>query len=572
LIRLLDRLGGARSLQLRFMLMVVLGAAVFSLVGGGAAFFYGQQRALENSTRSIEGLVAAVEKSLAIGAYAKDGVLLGELVEGLLRNELVQDVEVRAPDGSVLARAGRAARAEVGGDTAIERPLFSPFDAAETVATLQLRADREVIARRAAREAAIFGGFMVLQGAALALLLYATAAWLVSGPIVRLARAMPAMAPGTDDRLPKPSAHRHDEIGLLVDAANQLLDAHGIALRRERELRAEIEAMEAQYRQIFDSSSAGIFVLDAHYRLINSNPTVSRVVGMSPERLKELRHDNFIERVFDDPHKVLRMLQEAADGGETVSGDLALLRGEGRSPRWVHCLISVQDGGAAPAAPPVTIEGVIYDVTERRRAERRTRHRAEHDPLTGLKNRGATEVLLDRMIAEALRAGSCTTLLCLDLDGFKRVNDELGHQAGDQVLVACAQAMRTAVRGGIDLVGRVGGDEFFIALQHAGPGDAVVDRTALALVEALRRPIVLDDGREAQIGVSIGIACMPLHAGDRAGLVALADEALYEVKRSGKNTYAMAAASLRRPGEAHTAAAAEALPLPSDTAFQFSDF
>jgi diguanylate cyclase (GGDEF)-like protein/PAS domain S-box-containing protein len=570
LIRLVDRLTGGRSLQLRFMLMVVLGAVAFSLVGGSAAFYFGQQRALASSMRSIEGLVAAVDKTFAIGAYAKDSVLLGELVGGLLRNELVREVEVHTPGGEVLARAARpSAGKATGDDPAIERRLVSPFDPSETVATLRLRADGEFIGQLAAREALTFGGFMVLQVAVLAVLLYAGAAWLVSGPIVRLARAMPTMAPGTDERLPKPSAHQHDEIGLLVDGANQLLDAHGNALRRERGLRAEIEVMEAQYRQIFDSSSAGIFVLDGNFRLINSNPTVSRVVGMSPERLKALRHDNFIERVFGEPDMVLRMLGEASDSGQTVSGDLAL-RGDNQQARWVHCLISVQRSSQADEPSASTIEGVIYDVTERRRAERRTRHRAEHDPLTSLKNRGATESLLDRMIDEALATGSGTTLMCLDLDGFKRVNDEFGHQAGDQVLVACAQAMRASVRSDIDLVGRVGGDEFFVVLQHVGPDDAAIDRTALALIEALRQPIVLDSGQIARIGVSIGIACMPMHARHRAALVAAADEALYEVKRSGKNSYAMAAWRWQAD-QVRIAPSAKALPAPANAGSVLAD-
>lgn len=92
--------------------------------------------------------------------------------------------------------------------------------------------------------------------------------------------------PGTTERLTVPTGHALDEIGDLTHSANALLDANQIAMQRERELRAEIEVMEAQYRQIFDFSSAGIFVLDGEGRLINSNPTALRVIGLPREQVR----------------------------------------------------------------------------------------------------------------------------------------------------------------------------------------------------------------------------------------------------------------------------------------------
>jgi GGDEF domain-containing protein len=233
---------------------------------------------------------------------------------------------------------------------------------------------------------------------------------------------------------------------------------------------------------------------------------VSRVVGLSMQELRSLSEDDFISRVFNRPEQVRQMIDEAAARGETVSADLELVQ-LGDERRWVHCLISVQhmDGQ--------TVEGVIYDITERKSDENAVRHRAEHDALTQLKNRAAGQATLERFVAETLARNAPLCVACVDLDGFKQINDSHGHACGDEVLVACAERMRTAVRRSSDLIARLGGDEFLVALRDVGPGDPVL---------------------------SIGVACLPLHGSEPPRLVRIADEALYHVKRNGKQAFALA--------------------------------
>ena len=537
-------LGGLRSLQLRFMLTVVAGAVLFSVAAGGLAYQLGHERALASSRGTLEGLARAVAMTVAIGAYASDRVLMQEVADGLARNELVASVDVVSARGEQLARSrrtGSAATPMPAGEMSIDLPLASPFDASERVGALHIRADDQRVGAAAKQEAYRLAALMAGQTVLVALLLYGVAAWLVSRPIVTLARQLRELSPGTDKRLDTPLLHRHDEIGTLIEGANALLDANAIALQRERDLRGQVEAMEAQYRQIFESSSAGIFVLDAAGRLINGNPTVSRVVGLSLEQMRELEHDNFVERVFGQPEQVQIMMERAARQGETVSADLELVQ-HGQTRRWVHCLISVQGGSAEPAAgtSPAIVEGVIYDITERKSAETAVRYLSEHDVLTGLKNRASSDVALEHFIEHANDDRTPVSVLCIDLDGFKQINDEFGHHAGDQVLTACAQRMQATVRRSSDLVGRMGGDEFMIALRDVGPGDPALCVTAAALLDALRTPVLLENGVLVGVGASIGIACLPRHGNDRAGLVQAADAAMYQVKRSGKNSFAMA--------------------------------
>ncbi|MDR7334496.1 sensor domain-containing diguanylate cyclase [Roseateles asaccharophilus] len=530
------RVRGANSLQLRFMLLVFISAALLALVASTVAYQVGQERALTASRNSVEALATAVEKTVAIGAFAKDAVLLQEVAGGLARNELVDVVEVVAADGSALAKALRPGAVDRMGATLLTRPLMSPFDAKEQLGQLRIRLNDAKVQADADREAYTLAGAMAAQAALLALILYLLAARMVSRPIVRLASALRRMTPGSSERLQTPASHAGDEIGVLIAGANSLLEANERQLQTERRLRAEVEAMEAQYRQIFDSSSAGIFVLNEGGRLINGNPTVSRVVGLSMDQLRTLSEEDFIARVFHRPEQVRQMIEEATRHGETVSADLELVQ-QGEHRRWVHCLISVQEATEAP-----TVEGVIYDITERKSEEKAVRHRAEHDALTQLKNRAEGLATLDRFVADALARGGTLSVACVDLDGFKLINDRHGHHSGDEVLIACAERMRAAVRRSSDLVARLGGDEFLIALRDVGPGDAVLSQVMHDLVESLSRPISLSTGDTVRVGVSVGVACLPLHAAESPRLVRAADEALYHVKRNGKLAFVLALA------------------------------
>ncbi len=527
-----------QTLRWRFTLVVVASALAFAAVVGTLAYRLAYGEAVAKSREALKGLADAVERTAAIGAFAQDRVLLNEVIAGLARHPLVGSVAVLGLDGRPLAQ-WQGDSPQRSDTMVLERRLSSPFNAAEGVGTLRVIASDAVLRADARDEAVTRASLMMLQTGVLATLLYFAATQMVSKPIVQMARELERIRPGTAERLPTPRLHRRDEIGKLIRGANSLLEETEAAIRRERELRAAVEAMEAQYRQMFDASSAGIFVLDADGGLINANTTVLKIMGSALTEVRQLRGHDFVNRAFGRPERVRQMIDEARERGETASGDLELLSPDGKS-RWVHCLISVQTGSEGASAQEEFIEGVIYDVTERRIGELAVRQRAEHDPLTGLKNRAACEASFDRLLAEASAEGGKLAVLYIDLDGFKQVNDALGHDAGDQVLRQCARRLQAAARRITDPVARLGGDEFVIVMPGAGSDDAATAIVAAEVVRLLAEPYVLDDGRIARIGSSIGIASFPLHGDTRRALALAADQALYCVKRHGKNAFAVA--------------------------------
>jgi diguanylate cyclase (GGDEF)-like protein len=159
---------------------------------------------------------------------------------------------------------------------------------------------------------------------------------------------------------------------------------------------------------------------------------------------------------------------------------------------------------------------------------------AKYDPLTGLANRTLLPDFLDGAMARTRRSAQCMAVLLLDLDHFKNVNDQFGHDIGDLLLKQVAQCLTRSLRAG-DLVARLGGDEFAVILDNIGTPENA-GRVATKIISELSSTQELG-GHKFQVGTSIGIACYETGAEASADLIKSADTAMYEVKRSGRNAF-----------------------------------
>jgi diguanylate cyclase (GGDEF)-like protein len=168
--------------------------------------------------------------------------------------------------------------------------------------------------------------------------------------------------------------------------------------------------------------------------------------------------------------------------------------------------------------------------------QQKYQHLAHHDMLTGLPNRSLFADRLQQMLAQAKRSTTHGALIYLDLDKFKPVNDTLGHNIGDLVLMAIAQRLQAAVRES-DTVARIGGDEFVVLLpviETALDASTVAEKIRLAL----EQPFEVN-GHTIQIGCSVGIAVYPEHGEDEISLMKNADTAMYQAKQKGRNNVQM---------------------------------
>jgi diguanylate cyclase (GGDEF)-like protein/PAS domain S-box-containing protein len=176
----------------------------------------------------------------------------------------------------------------------------------------------------------------------------------------------------------------------------------------------------------------------------------------------------------------------------------------------------------------------LADIDERKRLQDDMRRKAMHDPLTGLPNRAMFMEALDRAVHKARRRGSRFSVVFIDLDHFKEINDSMGHHAGDVVLKTVSERLSGAVRAA-DLVGRLAGDEFVVLIEeHGGPEEVMI--VAQKVLSSLQAPITID-WRELAISGSVGVASYPEDGADVATLVRNADTAMYQAKELGRNNF-----------------------------------
>jgi diguanylate cyclase (GGDEF)-like protein/PAS domain S-box-containing protein len=196
----------------------------------------------------------------------------------------------------------------------------------------------------------------------------------------------------------------------------------------------------------------------------------------------------------------------------------------------------------------VGASAISRDISERKTAEQRIHYLAQHDALTGLPNRMLCEDRIEQAITQAHRIGGQVAILFLDLDGFKHINDSLGHQVGDQVLQETAQRLQQCLRGG-DSVARLGGDEFIItlpAISDGGDAMPVADK----VLQALREPVRIGM-HELHVSGSIGISLYPADGGDAATLMRAADSAMYHAKAMGRDHYQFFTTELNEAVQRH---------------------
>jgi diguanylate cyclase (GGDEF)-like protein/PAS domain S-box-containing protein len=301
--------------------------------------------------------------------------------------------------------------------------------------------------------------------------------------------------------------------------------------------RAEATLREAQerFRSTFENSGIGIGVVavagEHPGRLLEVNDALCVVTGFDREQLVGMSMNSLIHA--DD-------LPRALDGIERlVRGELRALHQEVRflhangDPVWVDVTTAlVRD---ADGEPLYRIDH-INDASERKRFEGQLQYLADHDPLTGLFNRGRFREELDRELAIAHRYDTAGAVLFLDIDHFKFVNDAVGHVAGDELIASVAAVVRARLRD-TDIVARVGGDEFAIILAHADIQQA--RDLADSLLAAIRQELSIAVGDQPRrVTISIGIA--PFHHTEELTgheLLVEADIAMYDAKEAGRDTF-----------------------------------
>jgi diguanylate cyclase (GGDEF)-like protein/PAS domain S-box-containing protein len=303
------------------------------------------------------------------------------------------------------------------------------------------------------------------------------------------------------------------------------MEVHLVASKEEEQLRFQAK--------LLDAVGQSVIATDLEGKVLYWNRGAQELYGWSPGEALErnLRVLTVPEELLDQAEAIRSELW----AGRTWSGEMLLRRKDGSHVSVLGTATPFFDDRGNLAG----MIGVSTDISERKALEAELERRASHDPLTGLPNR---HTLVDRLGQALLRTkrgkeGRKVGVLFMDLDGFKTINDSLGHEAGDRLLVTVAERLRKRLRPE-DVLARFGGDEFAVLLEEVADASETI-RVAQRIAESLREPFTVND-HQVNLSTSVGIALGSAHTkDDPEGMLRNADAAMYKAKEQGLGCYAV---------------------------------
>ncbi len=322
--------------------------------------------------------------------------------------------------------------------------------------------------------------------------------------------------------------------GYLLLTAFRLRKATLAVTQANTELGDTVSALkhaEGELRRlatVFTNSSEGMLITDAQARIAAVNPAFSRITGYAPEAV--IGRSPAILNSGRQDAGFYRRMWTTINSRSQWQGEIWNRRRNGSIyPEWLSITAVHDEHGAL-----VNYIGIFSDITERKEAEARILHLAHHDPLTNLPNRALLHDRLNQALLQARRDRRGVAVLLLDLDRFKAINDTLGHESGDGLLLQITARCRNAISE-TDTLARLSGDEFVFVLPEAGdPQDA--SAAARRILDAVAQPCQLGEHR-ITVTASIGIALYDQDGDTESVLLRNADAAMHRAKEAGRNGF-----------------------------------
>ncbi|MDQ7058925.1 MAG: diguanylate cyclase [Ghiorsea sp.] len=299
-------------------------------------------------------------------------------------------------------------------------------------------------------------------------------------------------------------------------------------ISRLKLIKHELQENQTRLKAVIHNVKEGIIAIDADGHIENVNPAMEQIFGYAQQELLGENLNKLIPCLdFSMPYATLHKEAENQQGSHELTG---VYNNGIQFPIELNLSEMQLDGRTH-------FVGIVRDISERKEAEERMLQLALYDQLTQLPNRTLFYERLSFSINQSKRSKEPLALLFIDLDGFKAVNDNFGHLAGDQLLVEISQRLLRNTRDS-DVVARLGGDEFVIILNHLKDLH-YIDHITHKLIRVLGEPMQFQE-HTFHVGASIGIAVYPKHTHDANTLIQQADEAMYQAKKTGKNRYCFA--------------------------------
>lgn len=506
-------------------------STVFTLIASAIQIYSDYRKELAQIDSRMQVVESGYSSSLAKSLWALDRNLLQTQMEGIL--SLPDIVHLRLgiePDSELVM--GEIAR---GADTRSHKfEIFHQGDRKVRLGELTVTADLGRVYQDLKEKVGIILATEFLKTFLVSILIILVFQHFVTRHLTSMANYAKDLSltnlgtPLTLDRPDTPS-HRSDEIGRVTEAINQMRERLNDDMVRQERDAAEIH----KFSKAIEQSPSSVVICDRQWRVEFANHKFTQltgynaksIVGRHPGALSDNSAENRDNRILWQSIR----LQVQRVG--VWQGEVNSIRRNGER-FWEQLTVTpIKDSAGEVTGYLILGE----DISIRKRFEQQLLRQANYDILTGLPNRMLALDRLKLALAQARREGSMVGVMFLDLDNFKHINDTLGHDAGDSLLIEAARRISSCLRGS-STVARLGGDEFLVILPGlAGPeSTSQVAERILATFE----PAYALNGQEVFVTTSIGISIFPTDSDNSGTLLQHADAAMYQAKHQGKSSYA----------------------------------
>ncbi|HLV76306.1 MAG TPA: EAL domain-containing protein [Marinobacter sp.] len=327
---------------------------------------------------------------------------------------------------------------------------------------------------------------------------------------------------------PDTAANRRDELGMVTEAINEMRERLNNDVARREKDAADI----LKFSQAIEQSPSSVLICDRHWHIEYANHKFSQLTGYRPDEIIGNPPSSLVEKSMNsrEARQLWQAIRLQVKRVGVWQGEVNSVRRNGER-YWEQLVVTPIKNSEGD-----TVGYLILgeDISIRKRYEQQLLRQANYDVLTGLPNRMLALDRLKLAIAQARRDDTQVGVMFLDLDNFKHINDTLGHDAGDTLLIEAAKRVSSCLRG-TSTVARLGGDEFLVILPGLTGPDAA-SQVAERILKTFSTPFILG-GQEVFVTTSIGIATFP-HDSDNSGtLLQHADAAMYQAKHKGKSAY-----------------------------------
>lgn len=445
----------------RSAIVVLMVALLVGALFGSFTYLSALKTEQSNVKMRMQNLVSTVENTVSIACYIRDINLASEVTLGLLKNKDIKSVII-FDSARTLAVAEKnnqsvSQKKIINNQLAISRDVFSPFNKNEKVCQILLEPDEEYIQTAVNSRARSIVLLMVLQDFLLAAVVVYIVLNMISRPIKKISDRLHNLPAETGAQLTLPAGNEKDEIGQLVRDVNKLITRLVSTLNDERQLRIQHQIGEKKFKTIFDNAETGIFLVDVMGNVISSNQAFYRILGASKRELKDDCNGILLERLSGQELRFHLMIDSALRGGQVASEDFLIEVSNTGEQRWLNIVISALENGI--------LQGLLNDINDRKMGEEQAKHLAVTDHLTGVANRLGLDVHMQALVRDSQKNPNLNLFIFLiDLDKFKEVNDQFGHDAGDKVLIHFTTLLCRTLRK-TDFIARTGGDEFVVIVR-----------------------------------------------------------------------------------------------------------